>query len=261
MNRRIKYVFLCLFFCLSFAGAAIAQIQVGVSVGDTLAYNCTMLGTHNESMTWEPWMLERNQSRWEITVTEIASSRVTFELHIFLANGTEENFPSLYVDLYSGGSNGPNYMFVIAANLNVNEEVYAGGTNFIVNETIMRNYAGGQRATNHINFVSALDYRDAYNDKTTGALVEFTATYLDLAGTFNLKLISSSLWNVPEFPSAAILSIIALAGLCFTALLKRTKAAVQSEAYERRKYSLTKDIQKSRHTQQSTSLKPQDKRN
>ena len=225
MNKNIRHVFSCLLFCLFFVEVAFAQTQVGVSVGDMFTYDCLLLGTRDESSGWELWMPERNQSRWEVMVTQVAGTRVTFQLKILLANGTEENLPSQFVDLFSGGSNGPNYMFMVSSNLNVSDRVFVGGgVDYIVNETVARDYEGEERVTNRINFASAFDYRDAYNDKTTGALVELTATHRDLAGTFSLRLIDSSVWIVPEFSPAAILCIMVLSGLCIVALLRRKNA-------------------------------------
>ena len=272
MNKNIGFALLFLLFSLSLAGAAFAQAPVvGVSPGDTFTYNCTLTGSHNGSLTWDPWMPERNQSTWKLTVTDVNSTKVTFQLQILLANGTEELFPSQFVDIFSGGANGLNYMFFVGSNLNVGGQVYPGGSAYTVNDTVTRTYVSGQRQTNHVNFASVLDVRDVYIDKTAGVLVEVNATTLDLAGTFTLKLVNSSLWTVstlptatplltstpaisptttpttttsptttatttptttaaqpsptiPEFSSIAVLSIIALAGLCAVAIFKTKKA-------------------------------------
>ncbi len=241
MNVKTGFVFLCLFLCLSVFSGASGQSQVGVKVGDTFTYRCTLLGTHNTSLSWDLWVPDRNGSRWEVTVTNIEGTRVTFQLQILLANSTEELFPSQWVDVYSGGSNGPNYMFFVAPNLSTGTQVYPGGANYFVNDTLTKDYASGARITNHVNFASPLDYRDSYNDKATGVLVEFKATYLDLFGSVNLKLVNSSLWIVstspttspttsvqtsppiPEFPSAAILLISTAVGLGVVALHRTQK--------------------------------------
>ncbi len=250
MNRRIGFALLCVFLWVPAAGIVFAQSpSVGVTEGDKATYNCILQGSHDQSLSWEPWMLERNQSTWEVTVTNVADTKVTYQLRILLANGTEETFPSQFVDLYSGGSNGPNYMIFVQANLNAGDSIYPGGTPYVVNDTTTRTYPSGQRTTNHVNFHSPLDYRDVYLDKTTGVMVELTYTYLDLAGTFNLKLIYSSIWvvspsptstptassspsasispsltptaSIPEFSSITTLSIIVLAGLIVIAILRK----------------------------------------
>ena len=269
MNKSVGFLLLCLFFCLLVPEVAFGQSQsVGVSVGDKFTYVCTLTGTHNESLSWDPWMPENNQSTWQIIITDINATKITYQLQIFLANGTDETFPSQFLDVYSGGSNGLNYVFFVAANLNVNDMVYPGGPTYFVNDSVTRDYASGLRSINHISFNTALDFRNAYCDKLTGVMVEFTATYLDLTGTFSLNLIYSSIWTVstsptptltgtitpansitatptssvtpitttsqpsptiPEFPSLAILSAIALMGLCTIAYLKTKKIKLNTQ--------------------------------
>ncbi len=114
MKKRFTSAFLCAFLFLLSFGVPFARPQtVGVSIGGKFTYSYVLAGTHDKSLTWDPWMLELNQSRWELTITNVNGTRITYQLKIFFSNGTEQDFPSLLMDVFSGGSNGPNYMFFI----------------------------------------------------------------------------------------------------------------------------------------------------
>jgi hypothetical protein len=202
MKKIALLLLLALSFSVSLAGMVNSQTPVaGVASGDKFSYRYTLTGTHNRSLSWDPWMPELNQSIWEITVTSVNGSRINYQLQINLENGTVETSPSLYIDLFSGGSNGVNYLFFVGSNLNVGSAAFPGGVDLVVNDSITSNYPSGSRLTNHISFTSLLDFRNALNDKVTGVLVEFTATYSDLAGTFKLSLTYSSLWTASPSPT------------------------------------------------------------
>ena len=114
MNKTIWVGVLCLFLCLSFAGLAFAQVTVvGVSNADKFSYKCVLLGSHNLSSYWPDWAPERNQSSWDVTVVSVNNSRISYNLEINLTNGTQERFLTQYLDLFSGGSNGQNYCFLL----------------------------------------------------------------------------------------------------------------------------------------------------
>jgi hypothetical protein len=188
-----------LFLVLSFSlivGFSFAQTSAGVSAGDQFVYDCVLNGSHDKNDYWWVWVPEWNQSKWKITITNVLNSHVTFDLQIQLSNGTIQTFPSQYVDLSSGGSNEQNYMFFVFPNLNSSDPLYLSDNKYIINSTIYRTFASEQREINHINFSSTVAYWDVYLDKKTGALVELSESYLDLAGTFSLKLAETSLWVV-----------------------------------------------------------------
>jgi hypothetical protein len=188
-------------FFLSTACSCFAQTTVGVSVEDNFVYNCMLRGSHDKNDSWSVWVPEWNQSKWTVTITAIVDSRVTFNLQVLLSNGTIKYYPRQYIDLFSGGSNEHNYMFFVYPNLNASEPIYLSDSKYIINSTTSRTFASGQREINHINFSSTMDYWDVYADKKTGALVELSETYFDLAGTFSLKLTETSIWTVTTQPS------------------------------------------------------------
>jgi hypothetical protein len=197
MNKTVGVGVLCLFLYLSFAGLAFAQVTVaGVSKADKFSYKCVLLGSHNQSSYWPDWVPERNQSSWYVTVVDINNSRISYDLEILLVNGTKESFLTQYLDLFSGGSNGQNYLFFVPANVNSGVRVYPGSDTYFVNDTVTRNYASGQRETNHVVFSSAAAQWNEYFDRQTGVMVELSETSVDGNGTFSLKLTDSSIWLV-----------------------------------------------------------------
>jgi len=208
MNKTVRVGILCLFLYLSFAGLAFAQVTVaGVSKADSFSYKCVLNGSHNPSSYWPDWLPERNQSSWDVTVVDVNDSRISYELQILLVNGTKESFLTQYLDLFSGGSNGQNYLFFVPSSLNLGARVYPGSDTYFVNNTVTRSYASEQRETNHVSFSSASALWNMYFDKKTGVMVELSQTSIDGVGTFSLKITNSSAWlvsNAPTSPSASL---------------------------------------------------------
>lgn len=132
-------------FFLSTVCSCFSQTTAGVSVEDNFIYNCILRGSHDKNESWSIWVPEWNQSKWAITITAVVDLRITFDLQILLSNGTIQYYPSQYIDLFSGGSNGQNYMFFVYPNLSASDPIYLSDSKYIINSTISRNFIRAER--------------------------------------------------------------------------------------------------------------------
>ena len=126
---------------------------------------------------------------------------------------------NLETGVFSGG-----FWAIIATNLTVNDRIHPTGQDTItVTNTVIRNYLGGNRETNHLTIYyqntteRATGYLDRYFDKETGMLVELhdEISYTDPSMTIVIswKIEDSSVWVVPEFASVLVLPLFMMVTL------------------------------------------------
>ncbi len=201
---------------------------VGVARGDTFFYNYTCYFLSNDSNAVSPpgftWI---NQTDYFlINVTGVSESVINFETTMHMQNGSNVA-GSGSIDIGSAMSSmsgynpmGVNSYFFMSSNVGMMGKMFPyASVSPTVNDTMMMSYAGGQRLTDHLSMVAnqngMMNQSDLYFDQSTGAMVEWrqqnvqTSGSLQTNGTQLLKLTSSSVWDVPEFPISSIALVLA----------------------------------------------------
>lgn len=219
--------------CLAMTGITMVQGQttVGVSQGDVFEYDMVSYWSSLYYDTVPEELLELNQTEWlRATVTGVSGSQISTRVTAHFRNGTEiSSDGSCNIDT---GENpgGPPF---ISANLGKNDLVNPSASEkWYINETVTRTYKDGSRQTNHLrleyveNSTDVGEYNRIYEyyfDKNTGALVEYKYefSYTGLTSIQQSKLISSSVWVIPEFPAFIILPLFAMITLFAVAARKR----------------------------------------
>lgn len=168
---------LVLFFTLLFQ-LSFAQVRTaGVSEGDWFKYNLTLNLDSNLNITSEEFSFADFLSGEQVTLTiqNVSGSNITGLFTIHYENGTEY-FQTGSVDLISGEGDLRNWL--ISADLNAGDSLYASEPNEMINETIIQTSHLGSRETNHLiysfNYTSEEDYSylsvDMFWDKETGVV-------------------------------------------------------------------------------------------
>jgi len=175
-------------FVILFSGveSASAQVEVGVSVGQTaeytyavsIAYRSTVNGSLLGSVPYQVGYIET------ITVQEISGTNITLQsVKIFVNN--QSNATNLgWVDLSTG--EGPASGYIILADCNEGDLIYPnweGGTQnlmyvYMINDTFLMNDGDTTIEVNHANVSTTLYNQtttmDYYWEKATGLLIGFT---------------------------------------------------------------------------------------
>jgi hypothetical protein len=234
MNKLVIGASLLILLCFIVTGMTIVQAQavVGVSQGDVFEYD--MVSYWNPLFTGTPpaELLELNRTEWiRVTVTGVSGSQISTRTTTRYLNGTEISSDGV-CDIETGVTEGgPPF---IGANLGVSDSVTpsADSDPWYVNETVTRTYKDGSRETNHLNLEytgSSADggdlssVYDYYFDKSTGVLVEYNTEFSqsELTTITRSKLVSSSVWVVPEFPALIIIPLFVMVTLFAVAAKKR----------------------------------------
>jgi hypothetical protein len=231
MNKLVFPV--CLLILLSFTMIGVTMVQaqatVGVKKGDEFEYT-TYSNFHSDFLDTPPSdLVELNQTQWErVTVTDVSGSKISVQVLKHFRNGTED-VQNGFCDVDTGETTVAQVAF-IGANLNIYDAINPSASEpYYVNATLFRDYAGGQRETNLLEFDVTDENEQVgtytritryYFDKATGVLVEFFYDfyYTGLETIVRFDLVSSSLWVVPEFPAWIVLPLFvtgALAALAF----------------------------------------------
>jgi hypothetical protein len=213
-------------------------ITLGVSKGDMFTYDYTV--TYYTNYTGFSMMNYTNSLK--CVIDDISNNYLYETETVSVENGTQHSQQHvLYMTNGSAYSEG--LFSIIAPNLKAKDSVLLG-SQFVINETISRTYQGATRETNQIvynvtgNGIS--DYFEMNFDKTSGVLVSSYSEvpnigYYDdsnpskgyyeyiVISSANLK--SSSLWTIPEFPSAILMITFLLAvTLIGTIAIKRKQS-------------------------------------
>jgi len=230
MNKKfVSLAFASVFLLSAVIGSqlmvAVAAQEPGVSEGDWAEYDVTLSG----NATMPP---ELNITWVKITVQEISATNITSEFLVHYSNGTEE--AEIYlVDVDTGQGNGTG--FFIAKDLSEGDLIYTDpptgegpfGISFegaTINETISREYLGGDVEVNHLNITTvnispggnvtlSISY---YWYRATGMLAELSIYELmqPVEGPImwiKMEIVISDI--IPEFPPALILPLFMIATL------------------------------------------------
>jgi hypothetical protein len=219
-------------------GRTWAQVLTpGVNMGETFTYGVTAFWSSNDPYASIPSnLLDLNQTESiEVRISDISGSNVTIFTAIYYRNGTagasRDN-----VDVETGESYGF-FVAIIGANLTAGDRIHPLGEDTItINETVIRNYEGGDRETNRIiieyqnTTTGATDSVDRYFDKQTGMLVEeYDETSFDnpISTTrISWKIKESNVWTIPEFPSALILPLVMIVTMIAVIAYKKKNASI-----------------------------------
>ena len=193
-----------------------ATAKVGVHVGDTFTYKLTgesVLGSV-DAVT-PAYLSEYNDTDYyQITITAIVSTNVSFNTIWRFTNGTEITSPQI-LDIASGNSSDKNGFWAIyPSNLKVSDLLRPTGYDEqIVNETTTTTYGAISRQTNFWQIESQFtdpsdptgntmrdDYTGIYFDQQTGVLTNLENVQRYNNPQYNIiiiwQLTSSSVWAV-----------------------------------------------------------------
>ncbi len=207
-------------------GRAWAQTRMpGVVGGNSFTYEVTSFWSSSEPNATIPTKLaDINQTEYfQAFIMGVTGADVFLLNKWHFKNGTETSSDGT-VNLETGNSTG-GFWAIIAANLGVNELLHPAGQDMItVNATVMMNYTGGQRETNHLmltyladDFGNSIENVEYYFDKQTGMLVQLRDTTSgdsqNQTTTIFWKIKESNVWVVPEFQSILVLPLFLITTL------------------------------------------------
>ena len=212
MNRGLSVVVLLLFLSC-FAGAKVTLAQAltsGVAKGDVFYYTmCAHYSSSDPNAVVDVPPFEANNTDWvRIEITGVSGSIIYHVYTLHFKNETEQVIDG-QTDLASSlnFSSGFAGVPICAANLSAGDKVST--VQLIINETLVWSYPSGEREINHVSWNNSEDYGDCYFDKKTGMPVDLYRVHSFVNSTTNevikkadiVKMTSSSLWVVPEFPT------------------------------------------------------------
>jgi len=221
---------------MSSAGlVSVQSFAVGVSKGDSFVYD--MYAQYVSSVsnaTVEVPAFEANNTDWvRIDITGVNGSLLSQLYTLRYKNGTDQVF-SGQTDL----SNGSSYMQESGGfrgvpfcppNLSAGDSLQT--LQLTINETVPWQFPGGSREVNHIYWTSSLEVGDVYFDRQTGVLLDLYRQHAFINNSTGevvkkadiIKMKSSSLWVIPEYPDALLVAILVLSGVSGVALVYRFK--------------------------------------
>ena len=229
MNRYLTFVVLALL-SFSLAGLSLATAEsalVGVSEGDVFVYDmyASYVSTVSNATVEVP-EFEANNTDWvRIEITNINNSLVSQLYTLHYKNGTDQVING-QTDLannssYMQESGGFRGVSMCPPNLTVGDSLQT--LQLTINETVVWAFPSGNREVNHVYWTNALEVGDLYFDKQTGILVDMYRQHAFINNQTGevvkkadiIKMKSSSLWTIPEFPAflAPLLLICAAASL------------------------------------------------
>jgi hypothetical protein len=214
--------FSVLFLAIFFIQFGFGQVRTaGVSEGDWFKYGFTFDWDYELDTTPEDFIFaDFLQGDWvTLAIQDVTGTNVTGQFTIHFENGTEKLLTGS-VDLTTGEGDLRNWL--ISANLDANEALYASESDEIINETITQAYPWGSIETNHLeysfNFTEGEDYSflclDLFWDRQIGVLTEMSfeaevqqnGTLMD--GSASWMLTESNLEHIPEFTQTAFILIL-----------------------------------------------------
>jgi hypothetical protein len=243
LNMKSFYVaFSLLFSVLIIFQLGFAQVRtVGVSEGDWFKYGFTLDWDYELNATAEDFIFaDFLQGDWvTLTIQDVTGTNVTGQFTIHFENGTEKLLTGS-VDLATGEGDLRNWL--ISADLNANDSLYASEIDEKINETLIQVYPWGSTETNHLlysyNFSSEEDYSilclDLYWDREIGILTElsFEAEVLQngtlMDGSASWMLTEYNLEYIPEFSQQTFIIIIVAVTLMISILKIKGNYRVRS---------------------------------
>jgi hypothetical protein len=232
-NLLLVLIFLGILVCGSF-GFALGEMMsssVGVSKGNVFRYSYACYFNSNDPHAVPPasfsWINQTNY--FMINVTGVSDSSVSFNTMLLGFNGSSSfgvcamnvGTGMASISGYAGPTDASNFYFM-ARNVGMMGRMFPSSLmSPTVNGTLMMNYAGVSRLTNHLatstNQNGATVNSDYYFDQATGMMAQWHQEVIQTSGNLQtnstqmMKITSSSLWVIPEFPtSSIILSFVAI---------------------------------------------------
>ena len=213
------------FFSTAF-GEMMMNSTVGVASGDVFRYSYTCYFNSNDphvvasaSFSWI------NQTDYfMVNVTGVSGSSVNFETMLRGLNGTNSigvcsmNVGTGMVSISGyGGPTVANNFYFMARNVGMMGRMFpSSNSSPTINDTLMMSYVGGQRLTNHFSTSKTQNgmmvNSDFYFDQATGMMVEWRQETIQTNGNLQtnstemMKITSSSVWAIPEFPPSIAVS-------------------------------------------------------
>jgi parallel beta-helix repeat protein len=199
--------------------------KVGVNIGDWVKYGDFVVEWSSDDPSANPpsdYEFWRSIEWTKTTVEAISGTTITFEFLIHLRDGTEQSsIGDIDVDTGVGFP-----FYFISADLAAGYTTYAGGIGYgpgpKINETVLVEYLGTLRETNHLNlsrfyedYFGWKNYRESYNfywDRATGVQTEYsyqrsfetgTEAYLTAELT-SFIIVDTNLWGTPPAISATL---------------------------------------------------------
>ena len=259
MKTKKIFGILTIFFliCISTLTITLAQTRSpGVTVGDSFKYSFTLdLNTSNSETSlpslFDSLMEQARSIEWvQVNITDVSGTLVTSQVVMQFKNGTQQTSTEV-TDVAGMTQNGPT-PYLIASNLNANDQIYPGSDQ-IINETVTRN----SREENHQSTITEYNVTqeelaafgitgplqqtnsaDTYWDKQTGALTEMSYHMVtrsvqvnaDISVEVNLiesnvlaapTLLSVSSTPIPEFPITIVTILTVFASSAFIIKTRR----------------------------------------
>jgi len=189
----------------------------GVAEGDTFTYDITGFWSSTDPSVAVPQsLLELNETDYyEVRINGTSGAEVIATSTLHFKNGSDiSSVGSLNLETGVATS----ALLILAANLNANDRIHPTGQDTItINETVVRNYLGEDRETNHLIFTyqenGITGTVDRYFDRETGMLVELRdeTSYVNPDTTIivSRKIKETSVWGNPmEIPWLLIIPIL-----------------------------------------------------
>ena len=224
------FIFLSVLFLGSFSMAfgEMMTSTVGVASGDVFRYGYTCYFNSNDPTAVPPpsysWINQTNY--FMVNVTGVSGSSVIFNTMMLGRNGSSSlgvcnmNVGTGMVSIsgYGGPTDASNFYFM-ARNVGMMGRMFPSSNNSpSINDTLMMNYAGGSRLTNHFSTSksesSMMVNSDFYFDQATGMMVEWRQQSIQTNGNLQtnstqmMKITSSSVWAIPEFSPSIVLPLL-----------------------------------------------------
>jgi hypothetical protein len=247
-----KSIFLVLFVSgalfLSSFSVAFGQMMsssVGVARGDVFryGYSCYFVSTDPNAVPSASFSFINQTDYFMINVTGVSGDSVDFDTTLRGLNGSE-NFGICAMNIGTGmfsisGYGGPSEassFYMMARNVGMMGRMFpSANSGPTINDTVVMNYAGGQRLTNH--FVTSTNQNgvivqsDFYFDQATGMMVEWRQQNIEANGSLQtnstqlMRMSFSSVWTIPEFTTAISLTVLVASTIVLTsaAMLMRKR--------------------------------------
>lgn len=230
MKKTILLAFSVFLLSLMTVTSAAQSRTVGVTVGDWFKYSDIRVNwSSNDPNATLPlvreWLKEMNETKWFLlSVKNVSGAIISFQTVKHFKDGSEKT-ENGNVSVYAGTGHMPAIMIgisvTISANLNENDTIYASPhfSDWKINETVTKTYAGGGRETNHLNmtwestwtinstlYETIYYFEDFYWDRRTGILVEYSFEEIMRVGEYlttlsmSYRIVESNVWIVSEFP-------------------------------------------------------------
>jgi hypothetical protein len=238
MPKKHAAAVLIILFLISIMGTTFAQAEgTGVKEGDMYFYDVQITSNVPSLMNLDLLRMVT----MHINVTRVDADEIKYRSTAIFNNGTE----SIADDSEYISKESPyvNWYLFYPANLSANDTVPIFGRHYPITETVLRNYAGVERETNHLvieltdlNASSLPEYAEYYTvyfDKKTGVAVELYIEQVnndeELLNAFSLTINESNVWVVPEFPSIMAISILMIAIVAGSIIYKKTEHTISSK--------------------------------